>query len=328
MNNTNLIEVVDPSKGNTAKILAILALGLGSFLAGILPAGISLRNRRRFPLLISLMLCFGGGVLLATAVVHMLPDVRKMMPDYAEVVFCGGFFIIYFIDEFVHYFFGEAIQHSHANGHESHGSHRSSSYGTNNETERLLRESHNHTDRHCEHADPSAQICHTSHTEPCTENMTGTLGLLCALSLHSFIEGLAIGIQDSQAKVMLLLGAVACHKYVMGFCLGLELCSNTTSTLKSHFMAIAVFSLGSAIGIGAGMGIVELPDTLTKSVLPILQALAGGTLLYVTVSEVLPREKARWHRNPLKRYAGFSQFIAVSAGFAIMTVINFYLDDD
>lgn len=26
---------------------------------------------------------------------------------------CGGFFIIYFIDEFIHFFFGEAIQHTH-----------------------------------------------------------------------------------------------------------------------------------------------------------------------------------------------------------------------
>ena len=50
----------------------------------------------------------------------------------------------------------------------------------------------------------NARICHTSHTAPCSETMTGTLGLLIALSLHSFIEGLAIGVQDTKAGVKYL----------------------------------------------------------------------------------------------------------------------------
>ena len=57
------------------KILATLLLGGGSFLSGMLPACISSRNQRRFPLTISVMLCFGAGVLLATAMVHILPEV-------------------------------------------------------------------------------------------------------------------------------------------------------------------------------------------------------------------------------------------------------------
>lgn len=325
----------DPTKGNTAKVLAIFILGIGSLFVGLLPATISERNRRRYPLIISILLCFGAGVLLATSVVHMLPDVREEMPKYAEVVFCCGFFIIYFIDELVHLFFGEAIQHRSRSSSQgslhSHHSHTRPNYGADRETESLLNTNagHHHAQDPdaCSHGDPSAPICHVSHEEPCTENMTGTFGLLCALSLHAFIEGLAIGVQDSSNKVMILLVAVACHKYVMGFCLGLELCANATSTLRSHLLAILVFSLGSAVGIGIGMIIVDLPDTLTKSALPILQGLAGGTLLYVTVLEVLPREKARWHRNRRRKYAGVTQFLAVGCGFAVMTLINFYIGD-
>lgn len=111
----------------------------------------------------------------------------------------------------------------------------------------------------------------------------------------------------------------------MGFCLGLELCSNNGSNIKSQILAISVFSLGSIFGIGAGIIFVDLPITLTQSALPILQAIAGGTLLYVTVCEVIPREKARWHQNRIQRYAGIIQFLAVSIGFIVMTVINFYL---
>lgn len=64
--------------------------------------------------------------------------------------------------------------------------------------------SENHAHIHCNDEiveDANARICHTSHTEPCSQSMTGTLGLFVALSLHSAIEGLAIGVQDSATKV-------------------------------------------------------------------------------------------------------------------------------
>lgn len=64
-----------PLDRTRANILSMFFLGGGSFLFGVLPTCISIRNRRRHPLLISALLCFGAGVLLATAIVHMLPDV-------------------------------------------------------------------------------------------------------------------------------------------------------------------------------------------------------------------------------------------------------------
>lgn len=64
------------STGELEKVLAMVTLGLGSFIAGMLPACISERNRRRFPLTTSLMLCFGAGILLATAMIHILPEVE------------------------------------------------------------------------------------------------------------------------------------------------------------------------------------------------------------------------------------------------------------
>ncbi|XP_017494034.1 PREDICTED: protein zntD, partial [Rhagoletis zephyria] len=190
---------------------------------------------------------------------------------------------------------------------------------------------HNNT-THCTDqaiiAEANARICHTSHEEPCVESMTGTLGLFVALSIHSAIEGLAIGVQNSAAKVLFLLGAVACHKFVMGFCLGLEFRSNSQTSLRKHFIGILVFALGAVCGIAVGMIIVDIPSNWSSSVLSIVQGLAGGTLLYVTVCEVIPREKARWHQNVTRKAAGFGQFLAVVSGFSIMAVINYYLKDD
>ncbi|XP_017845971.1 zinc transporter ZIP1 [Drosophila busckii] len=353
---------VTEDDGDLQKVLAMLVLGLGSLIFGMIPAFISERNRQRFPLTTSLMLCFGAGILLATALVHILPEVREAMQSkFAEVTLCGGFFIIYFIDEFIHYFFGEAIQHSHApaagSGHSHTGQNRSSNaYGAVSERTPLMNAEHQptapphsqqngdnaHNHEHDQHAhtsadhscndasveDANARICHTSHTEPCAQSMTGTLGLFVALSLHSAIEGLAIGVQNSSTKVLFLLGAVACHKFVMGFCLGLEFRSTPRATMRSQFIGIMVFALGAVCGIGLGMLIVHSPQYMNKTTLAIIQALAGGTLFYVTVCEVIPREKARWHRNAERRCAGFAQFITVFAGFATMCIINYYLADD
>ncbi|XP_052838953.1 zinc transporter ZIP1 isoform X1 [Drosophila gunungcola] len=342
------------SRGDLEKVLAMLVLGLGSLLSGMLPAIISERNRQRFPLTTSLLLCFGAGILLATALVHILPEVREQMESkFAEVAMCGGFFIIYFIDEFIHYFFGEAIQHTHSQIPETERiiPANGNGYGAVDERAPLLSAQttshahshhHDHSDHDHDHYHPStasgcddasvedanARICHTSHTEPCVQSMTGTLGLFVALSLHSAIEGLAIGVQNSSTKVLFLLGAVACHKFVMGFCLGLEFRSNPQTSFRAQFVGVSVFALGAVIGIGLGMLIVDVPAAWSSKTLPIVQALAGGTLFYVTVCEVIPREKARWHSNPIRRWAGFSQFAAVVAGFATMCIINFYLSDE
>ena len=57
------------------------------------------------------MLCFGAGVLLATAMLHILPEIREGMEEtqeslgiswLAEVVFCAGFLLVYLVEEIVH----------------------------------------------------------------------------------------------------------------------------------------------------------------------------------------------------------------------------------
>lgn len=118
-----------------------------------------------------------------------------------------------------------------------------------------------------------------------------------------------------------MLGAIASHKLVVGFCLGVEIASTPTNSPCKHFVSIAIFSFGSVLGIGVGMGVAEIPKKLSEIILPIMQALAGGTLLYVTLCEVLPRERARWHQQHKRTGAGVIQFLSVSAGFIAMTLL-------
>lgn len=57
---------------------------------------------------------------------------------------------------------------------------------------------------------------------------------------------------------------------------------------------------------------------------PILQGLAGGTLLYVTVCEIMPRERAKWHRS-VRRSASVLQLFSMILGFVIIYLLNNYV---
>lgn len=88
-----------------AKFLSIFLIGIGSFIIGIIPACfVKRRNTVSRKLFLSGLLCFGGGVLLATSLLHMLPETRESLPKYAELVFSCGFLLLYFVDEVAHYF--------------------------------------------------------------------------------------------------------------------------------------------------------------------------------------------------------------------------------
>lgn len=69
---------------------------------------------------------------------------------------------------------------------------------------------------------------------------------------------------------------------------------------------------------------VQVNDGWRAIVVAILQAFAGGTLLYVAVSEILPRERARCHKI-IHRLAGIMQFLSVSCGFIIIFLLNKYI---
>lgn len=58
-----------------AKVVVILALGFGSLITGMLPAALSRYNLRQNLVLQTVLLCFGAGILFATSLVHMLPEV-------------------------------------------------------------------------------------------------------------------------------------------------------------------------------------------------------------------------------------------------------------
>ena len=103
----------------TTKILTMLLFGGGSLLVGLITyqfrklLGSSASKKKSQEVASSMLLCFGGGVLLATALLHILPEVDEMLKEeqeklgisfLAELILCAGFFLVYLLEELVHFF--------------------------------------------------------------------------------------------------------------------------------------------------------------------------------------------------------------------------------
>lgn len=146
------------------------------------------------------------------------------------------------------------------------------------------------------------------------ETATPARGFLTilALSFHAIFEGLPVGFAGDVVSMWNLAGAIATHKLVIAFCIGMELLHSGIS-IKRMFSYLFVFAIVTPLGMGVGM-ILESQETL---IIPtVLQALAAGTLLYVVFFEVLARERAS-NKN------GLLHFFGLVVGFAVMFGIAF-----
>lgn len=121
-----------------AKMIAMLVLGFGSFALGVIPLQLTKRWRPQNPspgssedghhshvgestathsVTFTTLLCFGGGVMLYTTLMHLQPEVRESvirlqklghLPNgkgtehLGDLIFCAGFFLVFIVDEIAH----------------------------------------------------------------------------------------------------------------------------------------------------------------------------------------------------------------------------------
>ncbi|KAK0182060.1 hypothetical protein PV327_000231 [Microctonus hyperodae] len=396
-----------------AKIAAMFILGLGSLTLGMLPlivgrcryrkkqkctlaaalnsspptSSSSIENTAQ-GLLTSLLLCFGGGVLLFTTFLHLAPEVRQSVERHqsngqlmaigtlsmAELLFCIGFFVVYFVEEIVHATIANktkssddllyrtvsvrrcnkavpvssstttittvAMKKSSSSPtswqigrfryeNEDHDNAKTSSDPSNNRNElnkcdnngiptvfiqssaSLELPSENigrEEDRFVIRPTPPVKSHSHNHTD------TSVRGLLAviALSFHAIFEGLAVGLEPSLSSVVYLAGAIATHKLVIAFCVGMELYVTGAST-RTILGYLSIFSMVTPIGIilGVALGYFNNDSENLGATPTILQGMAAGTLLYVVFFEVLGRERAN-------DKSGLLQLAAIITGFMLM----------
>ncbi|XP_015589923.1 zinc transporter ZIP2 isoform X2 [Cephus cinctus] len=377
------------------KIGAMIVLGCGSLALGTLPLMVGRYKMRREckisrnsssssspstngssssqGLLTSLLLCFGGGVLLFTTFIHLAPEVRESVERHqsegqladlgsislAELLFCGGFFLVYLIEEVVHAALDKKNEPSESvlyrtlslrkckNGVSASTTTTSTTSGAGGEdslesldgvtkmgssipaiftlSSDICEGPGACTKKSTNSLNPSERMSRetdvvipSSTKAPSTNDNASVHGLLAvlALSFHAIFEGLTVGLEPSISSVIYLATAIATHKLVIAFCVGMELyvAGATTRNILGYLTA---FSMVTPLGIIIGLALAYLKnDSEYLGPTPtILQGMAAGTLLYVVFFEVLAREKAN-------EKSGLLQLAAIIVGFMVMLGIQ------
>lgn len=301
------------------KVLVLCLLATLRLLFGLIPLRIarSLTPGPRVEHAVSLCLCFGGGVLLATCFVHMLPEVRESLSKanidsnfpYAELLVCCGFFLVNIIEEIVHWIVNVHSITSDDNSSQTRV--KSAKIAPAHSHAVLLHASSLSIEKPRVSSSPEVPLSDQESTK-WLGHLRGLL-VVVALSFHSIFEGLAIGLQPTPRDVWYLFTAVSIHACAILFCMGLELVTSGTRLVHAivYMVTLAVVSpIGVAIGIAVTTS--DVDSAVHALIVGVLQGFAAGTILYITFFEILERER--------RKQTGCSQLrlLFILLGFALM----------
>lgn len=282
-----------------AKIVVIVVLLLVTLIFGFIPYVLNRwfkwtnraqTNARDF-LAVLCLLNFGGGVLFATTFIHILPAVvgtvdalqrcdMLVTTPFAlpEILMCTGFYLMYSIEELMYFVVGQQQRRKRQ------ALQRAEKAEMGVEL----------TEEQQQQQEQEVAVVVVSEEEEEQPNWLRGLGIIVALSLHELFGGMSIGLEGSVGTVWFMCGAIAAHKLVLAFCIGMEIMMAHTRWLIA-VIYLVVFSIVTPIGVGIGIAVSESSSANEPSIpAGILQGIACGTLLYVVYFEIVAKNHAGW----------------------------------
>ncbi|XP_022525314.2 zinc transporter ZIP1 [Astyanax mexicanus] len=288
------------------KVGALVGLLLLTLLFGFIPARMrwfrETSGTETHQIVLSFISCFAGGVFLAACLLDIIPDYLSDISDQlqgldggfpvAEFIMACGFFTVLILERIVLSCTGPRSE----------------------ETSPLLGHGHGHAHGHRSVNDMEGSAHHV-HVDLQAHSSFRSFMLFLSLSLHSVFEGLAIGLQTTDAKVLEICIAILVHKSIIVFSLSVKL---VQSAVRPAWVGIyiTVFALMSPIGIGVGIGVSEAKLHSGALVQGILEGMAAGTFIYITFLEILPHELNSPERQLLK-------VLFILVGFSVMAGLCF-----
>jgi zinc transporter 1/2/3 len=118
---------------------------------------------------------------------------------------------------------------------------------------------------------------------------TAVYAILTALSIHSLLEGLALGAQRELRSALVIFAAILAHKSMEGFALGVSLARSAAPAAHAARL-LGLFAVATPAGIvaGATVGAFEGPTALAFEAA--FLSLAAGTFAYVATLDILREE--------------------------------------
>lgn len=139
---------------------------------------------------------------------------------------------------------------------------------------------------------------------------------LTMLSIHSLLEGAAVGVSNTFAETIIIFIAIIAHKSAASFALATHLTRSKLNTY-SALLAFCFFALMTPIGIFVGDNV--LHTTEAHSLLaPIFSSLAAGTFLYIGTLHGLGRASL------IRHCCNMREFIFMTLGFSLMAIVGIW----
>lgn len=275
----------------TAKVVAMIVLCVATFILGMLPIKLSawfgwnrttdggFGTSKTSQLILSLLLCFGGGALLCTMFLHMLPEVREIITDLQgegeigetsfslpEMFMCCGFFIMYLVEELTHLYlhgYGDRKSVSKADEviHRSFSIKKCSTSKANAEkdTEDTQKGHEDTSSLKVLQSYPSVLTISTLEEVETNETFTSDTKAVIPHHIPDFDKDNPMG---SSVRGFLLVLALSVHELFEGLAIGLQ-----TSTSHVWYMLGAVSSHKLVLAFCVG---IELVSSRTKFMLSLL----------------------------------------------------------
>jgi len=265
----------------TLKLGSLLLIWLVGTLGGIAP-----QFSKQSAMLLGFGNCFSGGVFLAAAITHLLPEAVEGFLGMGEAYerhayfFCLLGILIPFL------------------------------------VERVLIKKHSH------------EVVFGIDTT--SNSLLSVYLLLCMLAVHSFIEGIALGVQQNSMSTWTVLWAIVAHKFFAAFALGVSLLKGGVSN-RWFLQIITFFSLTTPVGGILGMLVnLSFNSGVAAYTSEAFKGIAAGTFIYVSLMEVLDHEFAEHghkdHPEPaeLEQTDKFKKFGFIAAGITLMSFVSVF----
>ncbi|CAD5211436.1 unnamed protein product [Bursaphelenchus okinawaensis] len=248
---------------------------------------------------ISLLSCFCGGVILGVCLIEMLPDAREDWEKarellgynseypYVELLTGVGFFIVYFVEQFLSQVCG--LKHDHEDeGVDDVLSHYESDF--DDET----------PEKQSSEVDSEKNVIKHNHIHP---GLSNVLAFVLALLVHTALEGFAFGVQKTVISMSSLFFGIITHKALVSFSFGMNLAKNLSHNKMLMVLLLCVISFSSPFGgvIGILIENSDMNETSRYVVSTVLTSFSVGTFIYIAFFEVLAPEHAN-NQPPLLKW--------------------------
>ncbi|XP_077982012.1 zinc transporter ZIP3-like [Glandiceps talaboti] len=299
-----------------ASIIALVGLFLISISCGLTPillADYSTCGADAIQRVFGFLNSFAGGVILATAMVHLLPEVRQEMllaSDYvhptipvAESIACAGILLMLILEQTLLIYAKRMTKSCPAEDIPLTSSTDYNYDGTDNQSS-----DQNH-----------GNDIHTLENEKMEGLQSGMRSFVffVALCVHGMFASITLGQLNDPTDIIILFAGLACHEGPISFSLGVNIQRGWFQKTATVVM-VCLHAFVFPIGIGIGLGISKSStSTHTKNLASgVLQGFGIGTLLYMTFFEILPRE----FNNSEHRMA---KIVCTLIGFAVIVTIQY-----